>query len=569
MPPLPVLASGTDVSGDLVLLVVTAVVGGFVANAVRLPLVVGYIVGGLIVGPSVSGLITDTEQVSFVGELGVALLLFSIGLEFPFEQFRRLGRRLVIAAVFQITFIGSVGYAIALGFGLNATGATLVAGATAFSSTALLVRMLSQQGDRGRPDNRWVLSVALVQDLAAVPLLVVLPQLGQGSGSELLQDVLIALGKGVGLVIGVVIVGRFFVPWALRQALAVGSRELFLMSVFAIGVGVALGSFAVGLSLAFGAFLAGVVTAQSVYASRALQELIPLRDLFAAAFFVSIGALLDVSVIGDAWDLFLAVLFWGVLAKILVIFALARWGGFAPSRALRMGLLLGQVGEFAFLFAEAVDDSVAGQAGQIIIAVAATSIAVSAALIRLSDQIERWLLKLPGLADRWTPEPQAIGPTDELRQHTVIAGYGESGRELARALTLRDFTFIAIDFDPALPSEMADRGIPFIWGDLTNPATLDGAHLEHARVLAITITDPVVAEAIVRRAHDDHPRLHVVVRGGGRDSNARLRDAGASVIVDPAREIGLEVAYHALHWYGVGVLEIRQAQAQRRREFGD
>ena len=116
---------------------------------------------------------------------------------------------------------------------------------------------------------------------------------------------------------------------------------------------------------------------------------------------------------------------------------------------------------------------------------------------------------------------------------------------------------------------MADRGIPFIWGDLTNPATLDGAHLEHARVLAITIPDPVVAEAIVRRAHDDHPRLHVVVRGGGRDSNARLRDAGASVIVDPAREIGLEVAYHALHWYGVGVLEIRQAQAQRRREFGD
>ena len=567
MDPIFAAASSTEIAGDLVALVIAAVVGGYVAHLIRMPLVVGYIVGGLIVGPSVSNLVTDIDDVAFVGELGVALLLFSIGLEFPLEQFRRLGYRLFVAATIQIAVLGLVGYAVASSFGLSDAGATLVAGATAFSSTALLVRLLSEEGSRRRADGRWVLGVALVQDLVAVPLLVVLPQLGEGTGTELMEEILIAAAKGVGLVVAVLVLGPVIVPWVLRRALAVRSRELFLMSVFALASGVALGSFAVGLSLAFGAFLAGLVTAQSVYASRALHELVPLRDLFAATFFVSIGVLLDVGVVGDEWGLFLSILAWGALGKILLIFALARWAHFDYSRALRMGLLLGQVGEFSFLFAEAAAEGPAEEAGSIIIALGAVSMGVSAAIIRFGDRIERVLLRVPRVASRWTFEPEAELPGPALRQHTVIAGYGETGRELARALRRRDFRFLIVDSDPNLPEELGGTETPYIWGDLANPATLDGASLGDARVLALTIPDPVVTEAVVRRVRAEFPRVQIVVRGAGAMSHGRLLAAGAAEVVHPNLEVGLEIARHTLSRYGVPYAEIRMAQAQRRQEY--
>ena len=564
----PVLAS-TEVAGQLVVLVLAAVLGGYLAHLVRAPLVVGYIVGGLVVGPSISGIVQEIDDIEFIGELGIALLLFSIGLEFPLQQFRRLGRRLYAAALIQIAFLGGAGYAIAVGFGLEAPAATLVAGAMAFSSTALLVRILAQSANRRGADAQWVLSVALIQDLVAVPLLVVLPNLGETTGGELVVDVLIAIAKGIGLVFGVLVLGRFAVPWILKRAISVRSRELFLMTTFALASGVAVGSFAVGLSLAFGAFLAGLATAQSVYATRALHELVPLRDLFAATFFVSIGVLLDLGVVADEIDLFFALLFWGALGKIVLIFTLARWSGFDATRSLRMGLLIGQVGEFSFLLAAAASPAAADQAGEVVIAVGAASMALSAGAIRLGPQIERGLLKLPGLAERWSFAPE-VGPSmQEMRQHTIIAGYGETGREVAHMLRRREFRFLVIDFDPSLPAELEEQDLPYVWGDLANPATLDHSVLEHARVLALTIPDMLVTEAIIRRIHDEYPRLHIVARAEGPGSNARLREAGASAVVLQTLEVGLEVAHHVVHRYGVTNAEIRSASAQRREEYED
>ena len=567
MPELLVLAGEPDVAVDLVALVAAAVAGGYLANLARLPLVVGYIVGGLAVGPSAAGFVGNIDDIEFIGELGVALLLFSIGLEFPLSQFRKLGNRLIAAAAVQIVALGVGGFLIARAFGLGDAAATLVAGATAFSSTALLVRILSQSARRRSPESQWCLGIALVQDLVAVPILVVLPQLGAGTGSELAQEVGIAIGKGIGLVVAVLTIGRILVPWILRQALAAHSRELFLMTVFALASGVALGGLAAGLSIAFGAFLAGLVTAQSPYATRALHELVPLRDLFAATFFVSIGVLLDLSVIGDSWALFLTVLAWGAIAKVFVIFALARWSRFDASRALAMGLLLGQIGEFSFLFAKSAAGTPAADAASVIIAVGAVSMATSAALIRLGGPIEQALLRIPVIARYWSFEPQTDAGVPALRQHTVIAGYGDSGRELARFLRLRDFPYLVVDSDPRFPEEMEREGRPYIWGDLANSATLEEAGLEHARVLAITIPDVVVAEAIVLRVRQEHPRLSIVARSTGPESQGRLRNAGANAVIQPNLEAGLEIAHHALRRYGLSSAEIRFAQAQRRQEY--
>jgi CPA2 family monovalent cation:H+ antiporter-2 len=565
--PIPVLTTSTGVAGQLVILILAAVVGGYLAVLLRAPLVVGYIIGGLIVGPSVSGLVEDIDDVEFVGELGVALLLFSIGLEFPLEQFRTLGRKLYAAALIQIGILGIVGYAIAVGFGLSAPAATLVAGAMAFSSTALLVRLLAQSPNRNASDARWVLSIALVQDLVAVPLLVVLPELGETTGGELVTDVLIAAAKGIGLVAGVLILGRLLVPWILKQALTTGSRELFLLTTFALASGVAVGSFAVGLSLAFGAFLAGIATAQSVYATRALHELVPLRDVFAATFFVSIGVLLDLSVVGDDMGLFFSLLIWGAVGKIILIFALARWSRFDATRSLRMGLLIGQVGEFSFLLVAAASPASTDEAGGIVIAVGAVSMGVSAALIRLTPRIEALLLRLPAIASRWTFAPEVGDSMHQMRQHTVIAGYGETGREIAHMLRRREFRYAVVDSDPNLPEELAHTDTPYIWGDLANPATLDASILDHARVLAITIPDMLVVEAVIRRVREDYPRLHIVARGEGPRSNTRLRRAGANVVVLQTLEVGLEVAHHVARRYGVTSAEIRSAAAQRREDY--
>ncbi len=564
MPFLP-LTGSTDVAGELVILVAAAVVGGFAASLLRTPLIVGYIAGGLIVGPSAAGLVGDISDVTFIGELGIALLLFTIGLEFPLRQFRRLGGRLYAAAVIQIGVLGAGGFALGQTFGLSDAAATLVAGAVAFSSTALLVRILAQGRERGRVDRQWALGIALAQDLVAVPLLVVLPQLGEGSGGEVIEDTLVALGKGVGLVAAVLIGGRFLVPWILRQALAARSRELFLMATFALASGVALGGFAVGLSLAFGAFLAGLATAQSPYATRALHELVPLRDLFAATFFVSIGVLLDLSVVGDEWQLFTTLLLWGALGKVLLIFALARWAHFDASRALRVGLILGQVGEFSFLLAETASQGPAEEAGGVIIAVGAVSMAVSAGMIGLNDAIERGLLTIPFVRARWTFEPQVGQSGEALQRHTVIAGYGEVGHELARVLKRRGFRYLVVDFDPNFPDDLAGGDTPYIWGDLANPSTLEDASLETALVLAIAVPDVVVTESVVRRARQEHPRLHIVARADGAERQARVLAAGADVVVDPMQEVGLELAHATLHRYGVTLTEIRQAMVQRRQ----
>ena len=563
----PVLATSIEVAGQLVVVVVAAVIGGYLAHLARAPLVVGYIAGGLIVGPSVSGIVREIDDIEFVGELGVALLLFSIGLEFPLEQFRRLGRRVYISAVVQIGVLGIVGYGIAVGFGFSAPAATLVAGAMAFSSTALLVRILAQSANRRGAAFQWVLSIALIQDLVAVPLLVVLPQLGETTGGELIVDVLIAMVKGVGLVVGVLLLGRIAVPWIMERALSVRSRELFLMTTFALASGVAVGSFAVGLSLAFGAFLAGLATAQSVYATRALHELVPLRDLFAATFFVSIGVLLDVSAVGDEIGLFVVLVLWGALGKIGLIFALARWSHFDSARSLRMGLLLGQVGEFSFLLAAAASPVASDEVGEVVVAVGAVSMALSAAAIRLGGPIERGLLRIPGLESHWSFTPEVEASMTEMRQHTVIAGYGDTGREVAHMLRRREFRFVVIDSDPNLPRELHDAGIDFVWGDLANPATLDESILEHARILAITIPDMLVSEAIIRRVRCDYPRLFIVARGEGPGSNARLREAGANAVVLQTLEVGLELAHHVAHRYGVTNAEIRSASAQRREEY--
>ena len=547
------------------ILVAAAVAGGYVAGLLRQPLVVGYITGGMLIGP-VTGVVDSIEDVEFIGELGVALLLFTIGLEFPLRQFRALGWRLLVAATLQISFIGAVGYVIAVSLGFSAVAATPIAAAVALSSTALLVRLLGQQGNRRDAHGQWALGIALVQDLVAVPVLVVLPQLGASTGGALVEDVLIATAKGVAMIAVVLIVGRFLVPWFLGQALANRSRELFLMSVFALASGIALGSYAAGLSLAFGAFLAGVVTAQSIYATRALQEVVPLRDLFAATFFVSIGVLFDLHVVVDHWAIFLSLLLWGGMGKVVLIFFLARWAGFDASRALRTGLLLGQVGEFSFLFAAVLPGTGTGEAASIMIATGAASMAISAAMIGQTDRIDRGLRRIPKLRDWWTFTPVPEVGEGEQRQHAVIAGFGHSGGEVARALAQRGFSYLVIDSDPALPGRAEAAGAPYIWGDLANAAIMDEAGLDRARMLVLTIADSVVSEMVVRMVRADHPRLRIIARADTPDSAARLLDAGANAVVQPLLEIGLELTFQALHGYGVPANEIRQAQARRRRE---
>ena len=563
------LASSSHVTAELVILVGAAVVGGFAANLLRLPVIAGYIIGGLIVGPSVANLVLDIEDVAFITELGIALLLFTIGLEFPLQQFRRLGGRLLGAATVQMVVLGAVGYVIGQAFGLSSSACVLIGGATAFSSTALLVRVLSQSGDRKRVAGQWALGIALTQDLVAVPLLVVLPQIGESSGSALVEDILISIGKGVGLVVAVLVIGRIVIPWALRQVLETRSRELFLLATFAVASGIALGSFAAGLSLAFGAFLAGLATAQSPYAARALHELVPLRDLFAATFFVSVGVLLDLAVVAEEWGLFLSLLAWGALGKIILIFVLAQWARFDAKRALRIGLLLGQMGEFAFLLASVATANAANEAGPVVIAVGTVSMALSAIALRFSARLEQAIERV-----RFVRRPPAAtlhsgAETAELKQHTVICGYGDTGRELAHILDSRGFRYLVIDSDPGLLDELGGGAVPYIWGDLANAATLDEAQLDSARVVAVTLSDPLVSEAIVERVRREHPRLHIVARGSGPDVAVRLTAAGANAVVDPSLEGGFEIAHHTLHRYGITLQEIRQTLVGRRQEhFG-
>lgn len=531
---------------DLVLVLGAAVVVVLAVVKVRLPSIAGFILAGVLIGPHAIGLVRDPHAVHLLAEIGVILLLFGVGLEMPLERLRQLWQPIVVGGALQVVLTGSLAFACARAAGLGASAAIAVAFVVVPSSTAIVLRGLDARGELEAPHGRLMLGILLFQDLCVVPMMLVLPTLASGGGASMWLQ----LGKSALLLGLVVAAAALIVPRALRVVAASRQRDAFVLSVFLVCAGTAWAASIAGVSLALGAFLAGVVVAGSDYRHQAMTELIPMREVLASVFFVSVGMLLDTRLF-VASPLAVFGVFFGLLSgKFLVVALAARLMRLPLRVAVLAGAGLSQIGEFALVLLRSSQGS--GVLDQpvvdSVIAAAILSMIVTPLLLDLGPRLAAGAQRLPMLA-RFFGVPEADDATTleaGARDHVIIAGYGLAGRMLADALTAQDRSFVVLDLNAASVREATALGRHAYYGDATSADVLLHLGLPRARALVLLINDPAALERAVAAAQRACAAVAIIVRTRYQSEVAKLHTLGADEIVVAEVEAGRAVVQRVM-----------------------
>ena len=545
---------------DLIIVLVAAIAGGILAHWLRLPIILGYLATGIAVGPYGLGLVRDLETINALATIGVILLLFTLGLEFSLNELKRIGRIAVWGGSAQILLTAGVGFALGKLLGWETTSAIFFGFLIALSSTMIVLKTLMERGELDSAHGRVMIGILLVQDLSLVPLMIILPAMGGEEGVQLWSSLGIATLKAT-LFIGVMLVlGIWGLPWLLERVAGRRSRELFLLTVVTLSLGAAFGAHFLGLSAAVGAFIAGLLIGQSVFARQAVADIVPLRDIFGALFFVSLGMLVDLNFAADNPAIIALVVVAIIAAKFIICAMIPRVFGYSPKTALFTGMGLIQIGEFSFVLA-----AVGLEVG--IISQNIYSITLAAAIITMG--LTPFALNLASTLYRWLSQGEKSGwliashldpgwlSKQQLAGHAVICGHGRVGNTLTKVLEQRNLPYLVIDIDPQVISKLRSQRIPCIYGDASNSEILAHTELNEANLLICTFPNFMDVELTVRNALKINPKLDIVARVH-RDIDAELiKGIGVSELVRPEFEASLEITRHTLHRFGLTTVEIQ------------
>jgi len=553
---------------DLAAALTAAFIGGWVARRLGQPVLIGYLLAGFLIGPHTPGFDADRERVQQLAELGVAFLMFGLGVEFSISELLRVRRIVSIAGGIQIPLTIALGVIVGILSGWSVEESCLLGGAFAISSSIVTLTWLMSRGEADSEHAHVALGLGVVQDLALVPMIALLPVLSDSHGENILLELLKSVGIATVALVLVIVVGTRLVPRLLFAVARVESRELFLLVIVLIALGTALASQEAGLSFALGAFLAGLVVSESEYDRQVLSEIIPLRDLFASLFFVSIGMLVDPSYIASHLPQVAAFTTVLIVGKALIIGGALLAAGVNHTTATLVAIFMAQMGEFSFVLAgagnsEGIIDS--NQFG-VILATAVLSILATPFLVKLLPALIDLSARLPGVAAQ---ELSIVGdevPADALRRHTIICGYGRVGAVLGSALERRGFAYSVIEMNPAIVRHLREREIPAIYGDASAEPVLEHAGIRHARILVIASVDLISTPAAIRYARKVNPSISIITRAHASSEVEMLRAAGANEIVQPEFEAGLECVRFVLRRYGVSAQETNAAITRRRSQ---
>jgi CPA2 family monovalent cation:H+ antiporter-2 len=534
---------------DLVITVAVAIPVVIAAQRLKVPSVVGFLLSGIVIGPGALGLVGD-RSVTGISELGVILLLFTVGLELSLSRVLKLGRPVLQGGGIQVA--GTIGLAFLAGVALGVPwrGAVFFGALIALSSTAIVLKILTDRSELDSPHGRVTVAILLFQDLCVVPLMLLAPMLaGKGNGPlAALKDV----GSSLAVVVLLIGGGRFVVPWILERVVGVRNREIFTLFIAFLGLGSAFLTESFGLSLALGAFLAGLVISESEYGLQALSNVLPFRDTFSGIFFISIGMLLDVrSIAADPLPVV------GLASGILVLKVLV--GTFA-TRSLRRplhvsvlsGLALSQVGEFSFVLA-AVGQPLgllSPAAYQIFLATSVLTMLATPFVIAASPRVAKLLC-------RWTGETALeLGPGEKdtlarLADHVIIVGYGMNGRNLARALKSAGIAYVILEQNGHTVRRARLAREPIHFGDGARQEVLEHVGIERARVIVFAISSPALERLGIVAARNASASVRIVVRTRFVAAIPELQRLGADVIVPEEFETSIEIFARVLRLYGI------------------
>jgi CPA2 family monovalent cation:H+ antiporter-2 len=554
---------------EAVVLLALAAAGLAATERLRLPSVVGFLLVGALAGPGALGLVSEPDRVRSLAELGVVFLLFEIGLELPLERIRHLWRSALVAGGFQIVVTLGAVAAGAHALGLGWAPALVVGAGVAMSSTAIVLRLLSDEGQIDAPGGQLAVSILLIQDLAIVPFLLCVPLLaGEARGPG---EVLFAIAR---MAVALAIVGFgvwFLVPRLLDRVAQARGGELFSLLALLLVLGSALVAEELGLTLAVGAFLAGVAASASPYAHQLFSEVVPLRGVLLGIFFTAVGMFFEPAQIAAAPLRLLIDVLIIMSGKMLIVTIAAVW---LLRRSLRVGLESGlalcQMGEFSFILL-----GVAAQAGLIEPLVQQRFVAASIVTLLISPFLIRFAPAIAGVVSERLSHPGAALPdearADEetARQRVVVIGFGPAGQTLVRLLRSLDVPFIAVDANPSAAVEAGRTGEPVIYGDATRPQLLSHLQVDEARLVVVAISDPLATRRIVSRIRAMAPETPILARTRYVREVDRLSMAGANVVVAEEFEGSIELVARALESFDVPAGAIaRFTEALREEGYG-
>jgi len=539
---------------DLAIVVAGGFLGALLAQALRLPAVAGYLAAGLVLGPGVVGLIRDSAIISSLADLGVALLMFAIGMELSPSVLTRTKTATFIAAPIQIVGTAAVGYGLGQAIGWTQAASIVLGFALALSSTTVVVKLLSERKEIHTRHGQAMVAILLVQDFAAVLMVAVLPLLGGivgGRGFDLVG----ILVRSLGFIVAVFALARWIAPRVLQFVARTYSREVFiLMSATLCFLGAAAAS-ALGFSLALGAFVAGLLISESHYRFQILSDVTPLRDLFGMVFFVSLGLLWEIGTLPEHGLWALALLLAVFIGKPVIAGLSALAARYHARSAIATGLGLAQIGEFSFLVVTlAWREGVVGDAvHSMVIPIAGISLFASPALMKLGGVVyDR--MGATGLGDRVIAhhERSRQRPAVSLESHVVVCGYGRVGRFLGEVLRAQGYPLVVIDYDYATVSGFARQGIAAVYGDAGRRSILLAAGADRARLAVIALPDAATAVAAATELRSLNSGLRIVARAHQPKELSELIRAGADQVIYAEYEAGVEIVRHSLRLLGVG-----------------
>lgn len=535
----------------ILILLISSVFAVAIFRALKLPAMLAYFLVGLALGPHTFGLLPDSEASREFAEFGIVFLMFSIGLEFSLPQLYAMRKKVLGLGGGQVIVTLVITMAIANLAGLSWATAFVIGAALAMSSTAIVSKILAERIDLNSRHGRLSIGVLLFQDIAVVPMLVLIPALGMAN-SNLANVLGIALLKAVAMLLLLFTVGKWLInPW-FNLVASQRSRELFVMNVLMVTLLLAYATKLAGLSYALGAFIAGMLISETRFRYQVESDISPFRDILLGLFFISVGMLLNLEQIYQNLGLILLILFSFILIKALIVAAVVRASKYEAGVAIRTAIILAQAGEFSFVILAlgAEHKLISGTVLQSVLAASLLSMVIAPFLIQVNGKIAR---KLVGSYTRNSSKiVEKIEETGKhLHDHVVICGYGRSGQYLGRFLREEKIPYIALDIDPARVLEAAAAGENVMFGDAARRVVLSAAGCERAKALIISYADNRAAMKILHIVQESYPQLPVIVRTVDDSHMEQLRAAGAAEVVPEILEGSLMLASHALMLLGV------------------
>ncbi len=547
-----------------------ALIMGFIAARLKLPVLVGYLTAGIIIGPATPGFVADVELSSQLAEIGVMLLMFGVGLHFSLDDLLAVRRIALPGAVVQITVATVLGMAVSATWGWSLAAGLVFGLALSVASTVVLLKALEHRGILDSVNGRIAIGWLIVEDLVMVLVLVLLPSISVWLGGDvnttesagdrtLLETFGLTIGKVSVFIVLMLVVGRRLFPWLLWQIARTGSRELFTLCIVAAAVGIAYGSAELfGVSFALGAFFAGMVMRESPLSYRAAEESLPLRDAFSVLFFVSVGMLFDPDVLIREPLHVLIVLAIIIFGKSLAAFAIVLLFRYPLNTALTVSASLAQIGEFSFILVGlGVSLGLLPTEGQsLILSGAIISIALNPVLFGAIEPAQAWIRSRSKLAQALErpDDPLAALPmsTDlqRLTEHVVIVGYGRVGRRIGEALIAHGIPIVVAEQNREIVERLRSSGIAAVSGDASEPAVLLQAHVHRASILVIATPDTLNVRKMIEVARTVNPRIRTVVRTHSEEEAVLLEKEQAGKVFLGEHELAIGMIQHVLECHG-------------------